>query len=292
MLGNSTISALALRCYGVTITFRSNSEQLLAAIDSDFIPAASPTYDTFDADLEYFLEANQRTGNYQASIGSSRLIGTSDQHSLIEAVKDHVHHTLAATAAQNLFLHAGAVAWHGKALLFPGRSHSGKSTLVRSLISAGAVYLSDEFAVLDENGFVHPFARPISLRTPAGRVRCRPSDIGGLVARHALPVGAIVFTRFSPRETFRPECLTAGRAVLEVLKHLVAIRAYPQRAIQMARAVTSRSLVIRSPRGDASSAAAEILNIVERSSAPEPLSDVLREEEILVPTRQKNGFNH
>jgi len=48
-----------------------------------------------------------------------------------------------------IFVHAGVVALRGRALVIPGESFSGKTTLVRALVEAGATYYSDEYAVLD-----------------------------------------------------------------------------------------------------------------------------------------------
>lgn len=275
---SSSQQGLTFCCYGVTVAFRSSSEQLLAAIDPDFIPAAVPASDCLAPDLAYFLEARRQSGRYAAWTSSGHLVENSDLHLLLETVKEHVHQKLAEIAVEKLFLHAGAVAWRGGAILFPGRSHTGKSTLVQTLVSAGAVYLSDEFAVLDNRGFVHPFARPISLRTPAGRIRCRPSDFGGRTATEALPVSVVVFTSFNPHEMFRPQYLSQGRAVLEVLKHIVAVRANPKKAMHIARAVTAKSLVITSPRGSACSTANAILAVVDRSSRRGRIFGRLRKE--------------
>src|ERR687894_479249 len=49
------------------------------------------------------------------------------------------------------------VARGGRALVRPGPSLSGKTTLVAALVRSGAAYLSDEFAVLDPEGRVHPY---------------------------------------------------------------------------------------------------------------------------------------
>ncbi|MFN8625355.1 MAG: hypothetical protein U0587_05160 [Candidatus Binatia bacterium] len=76
---------------------------------------------------------------------------------------------IASTARSWLFVHAGVVEWRGRAILIPGRSRSGKTTLVTALIRAGAGYYSDEFAVLDRFGRVHPWARPLR---SAGRAGC------------------------------------------------------------------------------------------------------------------------
>ena len=59
-------------------------------------------------------------------------------------------------------MHAGVAVWNGAAILIPGRSHAGKSTLTKSLIDAGAVYYSDEFAPVLPNGFVIPYPKPLS----------------------------------------------------------------------------------------------------------------------------------
>src|SRR6267142_2744385 len=45
-----------------------------------------------------------------------------------------------------------------------GRSLSGKTTLVRELLRRGATYYSDEFAVVDDFGNIHPFPRPLGIR--------------------------------------------------------------------------------------------------------------------------------
>jgi hypothetical protein len=62
------------------------------------------------------------------------------------------------------FLYAGVVAWQGHAIVFPGRSLSGKTTLVREMLRLGATYYSDEFAVVDNSGLVHSFPRPLGIR--------------------------------------------------------------------------------------------------------------------------------
>ena len=64
---------------------------------------------------------------------------------------------MAAETRERVFVHAGVVGWKGHAIVIPGRSRSGKTTLVAELVKAGAEYYSDEFAVLDAEGRVHPF---------------------------------------------------------------------------------------------------------------------------------------
>ena len=51
---------------------------------------------------------------------------------------------------------------------------------MKALLRAGATYYSDEYALLDESGRVHPFARKLSLRQPDGArpLRCTANELG------------------------------------------------------------------------------------------------------------------
>lgn len=69
---------------------------------------------------------------------------------------------------RHLLLHASAVEKDGRVLLMTGESGSGKSTLATMLALAGWRFLSDEFAfVALDDGRVHPFPRPASLKNAA-----------------------------------------------------------------------------------------------------------------------------
>ncbi|MDA8067374.1 MAG: hypothetical protein M0T77_01995, partial [Actinomycetota bacterium] len=53
-----------------------------------------------------------------------------------------------------VFVHAGVVAAGGAAIVLPGHSFAGKSTLVEALVRAGADFYSDEYAMFDADGRV------------------------------------------------------------------------------------------------------------------------------------------
>ena len=71
---------------------------------------------------------------------------------------------MAEFARRRVFLHAGAVAWNGLGIVIPGGTMSGKTSLVRELLQAGALYYSDEYAVLDDLGRLHPYPQPLGVR--------------------------------------------------------------------------------------------------------------------------------
>lgn len=82
------------------------------------------------------------------------------------------------------FIHAGVIGLNGVAALLVGSSGHGKSTLVAELISsARAIYYSDEYAAIDEQGRLHPYPRALLVRE--GRPDQRPvaaRDLGAKVA--------------------------------------------------------------------------------------------------------------
>ena len=83
----------------------------------------------------------------------------------------------------------------------PGRSFSGKTTLVRELVRAGATYYSDDYAVFDARGRVHPFPRQLSIRRNGAHVQERHpvESLGGVAGEMPLPVGLVAVTEYDAR---------------------------------------------------------------------------------------------
>jgi hypothetical protein len=163
------------------------------------------------------------------------------------------------------------VGWRGRAIVVPGRSRSGKTTLVAALVRAGALYLSDEFAVLDGRGRVHPFAKPLSIRGAGGCDRHarsrRVEELGGVRGTEPLPVGLVVLTEHRPGASWRPALLTRGQAVLEMLAHTVPARLRPEASLASLERAVARAVVVKGERGEAEDLAAELLRL---SEAPPP----------------------
>lgn len=267
--GSKWIRGPVLYCHGIHIGFRANQPILLEGINTTFIPGSDTSHRT-RPEILYSLESDSANSVYTVSRGSRALIATRKVDALFHSLQREVQHTVASKAIDRLFVHAGAVAWGGKAILLPGRSGSGKSMLVREMIRAGAVYLSDEFAVLDDNGLVHPFARPLSIRTRSGKVTRTAGELGALTAVGPLPVDSVIFTNYLPGTVFEPSELTVGRAVLEIIKHTVAVRAHPGRALRIAATVAAKCQSLCSPRGDARNTARAVLQRAQNHSMPFP----------------------
>lgn len=159
---------------------------------------------------------------------------------------------VAESSQRRLFVHAGVVGWRGRAIVIPGRSCSGKSTLVHSLVAAGATYYSDEYALLDARGRVHPYPGALALgaRGPGQRRRIHPEALGAIGTR-PLPVGLVLATHFRRGARFRPRRLPAGEAVLALLQHTVRARRAPRQALRVLSRAVAGATALRGVRGEA-----------------------------------------
>src|SRR3954447_14642094 len=127
---------------------------------------------------------------------------------------------IALEAKDFVFIHAGVVADGNRAIVIPGRSFSGKTTLVHALVDAGAVYYSDEFAVLDEAGRVLPYSKRLSIRRPHEGADDYPvEELGGVAGVEPLAIGLVIATRFISGAEWQPRQLSRGEGALVVLEN-------------------------------------------------------------------------
>ncbi len=158
--------------YGLRFGLRSNNPAALELaaphLPLGWVPAPpGDTDDAVEVDILYSLRLahstpsagqappSQRQGQRHYHLlyyGSALLACTLELPQLFDTLARHAELLTAFLASDCLFVHAGAVAvgWQRQAILIPGRSFAGKTTLVKALVEAGAVYYSDEFAVLDK----------------------------------------------------------------------------------------------------------------------------------------------
>ena len=190
--------------------------------------------------------------------GTCRLAHTRQVDEVLRALASGLHGQVAGWARERLFVHAGVVGWNGKALVIPGRTFSGKSSLVAALVRAGATYFSDEYAVFDAEGRVYPYAKPLSLRDEEGRARGSfPVEaLGGQAATEPLPVGMIVAARYEAGARWRPRSLSPGRVLLTLLDNTVQVRKQPQAAMQTLQKAAMSAEAFQSKRGEADQVAA------------------------------------
>jgi hypothetical protein len=143
-------------------------------------------------------------------------------------------------------------------------SHSGKTTLVDLLIRAGATYYSDEYAVLDERGRVHPYPRALGMRLPNSfeSKKVRAEDIGAAIGSKPLRVGLVVSTNFRDGARWRPRPLSRGKGVLELMANTVSARSQPELALTVLPKALEVAQILKGVRGEATEIVESILERV------------------------------
>jgi hypothetical protein len=262
--------------YGMRVGVRTNAPALLDRLGPHLPPGWRACGSPFvDQIFSVWVDPGGDAARHPSRVyaGRHRRARTADLSHAFAVLESEIRQSVAAGAQRRTFVHAGVVGWRGRAIVVPGRSRSGKTTLVAELVKAGALYLSDEFAVLDRRGRVHPFAKPLSIRGAGGcdvHVQARRAEeLGGSCATRPLPVGLVVLAEHRPGAVWRPERLTVGQAVLEMLAHTVPARLRPEASLVALERAVARATVLKGARGEARDVAALLLRCVEEE---EPVS--------------------
>lgn len=174
--------------------------------------------------------------------------------------------TVAEYAPERVFVHAGVVAWKDRAIIIPARSFKGKTSLVAELVRRGAVYYSDEYAIFDAEGAVYPFPKTLSIRGEIDEFTQKEYPVeafGGKAGEKKIPVGMILLTEFQPEAEWKPQILSAGQGILEILEHVVPIRYNPEFSIKVLNRVANHAIIAKTLRGDVPKSADLILDFFE-----------------------------
>src|SRR5437867_1877526 len=187
----------AFECQGVSVGVRATDVAVLEAVRAklppDWKPRSSPVVERLYSVIAGGSVGSRGTVRRLTLVyaGSQRISRERVEGPALDAFEIDLRHYVAEASPTRVFVHAGVVGWRGSAIVIPGKSFSGKTTLVAELVRRGAVYYSDEYAVLDRRGRVRPFAKPLSIRTSAWH---RSEDqavqgMGGVVGTRPLPFG-------------------------------------------------------------------------------------------------------
>src|SRR5262245_46255440 len=126
---------IAFRSYGLTIGVRVNDARVMdrvrACLPPGWEPAPSPYVDHL-LSLRIGEESGRANVRHYNLLygGLARLARTMDLEDLFQALENELQLYIAEWAADRVFVHAGVVGWKGQAIVIPGRSLAGKSTLV------------------------------------------------------------------------------------------------------------------------------------------------------------------
>lgn len=250
------------RCFGTTIRLRATTAALLEAMIATLPPRATRVRASARPDVRLFLRGAGPCGCGQHHHRTILFLGARLHASgSLDALLDHCRQITkfrVAERARHVFVHAGVVAWRGRIILMPGRSGAGKTTLVMALVRAGATYYSDEYAVIDAAGLVHPFPQHLGVRDPGVALprRVPVSALGWRAGTTPLPVGLVLLTSYRRSARWQARPLSRARAVFAVLPHAVQHATHPARVMSRLGTALSGALTVEARRGDVEAAVA------------------------------------
>ncbi|HMG76358.1 MAG TPA: hypothetical protein VK582_22985 [Pyrinomonadaceae bacterium] len=249
---------MSFTSYGVRVGVRVNDSAILSDLIARLPPGSKPaTFTVVDHLYSIIGSSGKRDSKVRRlNLGYWNLLRFArarDFNDVLDAFESHVQLTVAEHAPRRVFVHAGVVGWKDRAILIPGLSQSGKTTLVDQLIRAGATYYSDEYAVLDGRGRVHPYPRALGMRSANGSEakKVRAEEIGAIVGSKPLRVGLVVSTSYKDGARWRPRQITHGMGVLELMSNTVSARSQPELVLAVLPAALESARILKGVRGEA-----------------------------------------
>lgn len=201
---------------------------------------------------------------FQLSVDGTAVTATSEPLDLVVDLVRVLDETVIQRQSTFFAIHAGVVEWKGRALILPGGTHSGKSTLVAELLRQGATYFSDEYALVDKEGIVHPYPRPLLVRRgspqqfPVLAEQCNANT-----GDHPARVGWIIAVVYDPAGCWKMNPLPQSMALMNLLQNTPhALAESTSIMVSFERAVAGAHCYVGT-RLEAGEAAAQILRLAD-----------------------------
>ncbi len=230
---------------------------------------------------------------------------------LVDIVLWEVFHDAIRDEIGSVAIHAGAVSYRGRGIVFPAPMNTGKTTLVGALICAGFDYLSDEAALIEMGGTLLPFLKPLTFEPGSydllPQLRALSENGSGLRRQHvmadelrlgssgtACEIGWVVtFSRRAGAPTTL-EPLTPGEALAALAKNSFNLHRLGARGIDTLGSVVRGATALHLEVGDLQDAVQAILGLVGTSRdrilrhlAAEDELDVMDRVILVVPAREE-----
>jgi hypothetical protein len=250
-------------CYGVPVHIRADSVELKADLAEEIVSTIPGVEERVSEEPVTTFEISRAPdGSLTAFKDGQSFLSNLPRENFYHVFSTFLRMAIAENSPDLLFIHAGAVAWNGQGIILPGDSMVGKSTLVAELVRLGAEYYSDDYAVFDSDGLLHPFPREISMRSDDGRYRLNAADLG-TVGNSPLQPRVVWMTRYEEGARWEPRILTQGQGVLEMLPYTFAFVDRPNFSLPILNKLAANAIIVSGKRGSANVFAKTLLEFVD-----------------------------
>jgi hypothetical protein len=254
------MSHIYLESHGVQLDVEVEDQELVRLVEA-ILPPGWRRSEQFPEDGHLAL-GSAGNGTYEVVVDGSLVATDVTADVAIHVLDAQLRARIALLARDRIFIHAGVVAVGQRAIVIPAPSFAGKSSLVAALVSAGATYYSDEFAVLDDTGCVHAYSKPLSLRADDARFgEITPAAaLGAAVGTTPVEVGVIAIARYVPGSRWDPMQLESGAGALGLLSNAVPARSRPEATMRAISRAAVGATVLEGDRGEAAETAVLLLH--------------------------------
>lgn len=261
---------VAFQAFGLRIGLRVNDPSILESLLSR-VPLGWTRLESAVVDRMYSVVVpivpRRNLRQFSLVYGDhTRLIRTERVEDLLEYFESDLDLHIAANSQDRLFIHAGAVNWKGHTIVIPGRSHTGKTTLVAEFLKVGAAYYSDDFAAIDHAGHLHAYPRDLSVRTQSnGSERVRPDEFGAACAQPGR-ISFVLLTEYAEDARWSPRPVSRGQGVLRLLENTPSARQQPDFALKVLRKAVESAEIHQAWRGEKDQTVQEVMNYLDGRS--------------------------
>jgi hypothetical protein len=252
---------MALRAFDCSILATANSPEAFEIIERYIFPSFPRTEAANDAP-DVSLHIEQAEDEFRLSKDGELFLSSGQAIDLVP----HLIHLLDEAVVQRLVslraVHAGTVLLNGRALLLPGATHSGKSSIVAELLRRGATYFSDEYALIDADGLVHPYPRPLLLRKGSPeQFPVVAGECNAPVGKARAPVGWILLLQYEAGCAWNITPVPQSLALVALLQNTPHALADSPELIDMFQRAVAGATCHAGRRAEATDAATEIMRL-------------------------------
>jgi hypothetical protein len=250
-----------IQAFDCRIRVQAASQELCDILNRYIFPSLPRVHSAAPADIA--ISAVQTAENFEISINNRKVAVYPDPVSFVRASIKALDDAIVERLTSLRAVHSGAVLFGNTALLLPGSTHAGKSSLVAELLRRGATYLSDEYALIDSIGYIHAYPRPLLLRN--GRpeqIPVLPDELNASFADGPAQATWIISLEYRPECSWDVKSVPQGEGVMILLRNTPhALEESPRMLDMFLRAIAGASCY-SGTRGDAKDAAEHILKLV------------------------------
>ena len=265
----SAIHGFGVHAFGCNVQVEASCSEAYITLERYVFPSLPRVAGLSKPDI--FIRIIRAAGQFQLLVDDALVAWGGNAISLvpdlIRVLDDAVLQRLTTLRA----VHAGAVSWGGRALLLPGASHAGKSSLVVELLRRGATYFSDEYALIDTDGRVHPYPRPLLVRNGCPQqFPMLAGECDAPVGDSSAPVGWILSLRYTPEDGWNVTPVSQSEALLALLRNTPHVLAESPDIVGIFQRAVAGANCYAGHRSEAGQAVDEILQLMGYH-APLPL---------------------